>query len=1699
MRVLVLALAVALVAANQVKVAPEFAVGKTYSYNYEAILLGGLPEEGLARAGSKIRTKVLISPLSANNFILKLLDPELFEYSGIWPKDDFIPANKLTSALSAQLMTPLKFEYANGVVGKIFAPAGVSASVLNIVRGILNMLQMNIKKTTNVYELQEPGVQGVCKTHYVITEDAKAERFFLTKTKDLEHCQERIIKDIGTAYTEKCPECKTRGKALTGTAAYDYVMKPSETGALILEVSSVELIHFSPMNFLNGAAQMEAKQWLKFVEIQKSPVEPIKAEYLQRGSLQYEFGSELLQTPIQLLRITNAEAQIVEILNHLVSNNVAKVHEDAPLKFIELIQLLRLAKYESIEALWSQFKSRTAHREWILNTIPAIGTHVALRFIKEKFIAGEITFAEATRSLVAAVHTVTADTEALRLLQEFAEHQKVMESPVLREVADLGYGSLVWKYCVENPNCPVDLVRPLHDWTNKAVSKGDVKEIILTLKVLGNAGHPSSLKPILKVLPNFGSAAANLPLEVHIEGVLALRNIAKREPKMVQDVAVQLFMDRALNPELRMVAAIVLFETKLPMGLVTTLADALLKEENLQVSSLVYSYMKAMTRSTTPDFASVAAACNVAVRILSPKLNRLSYRYSRALLVDGYYNPWMVGAAASAFYVNDAATVLPRSILAKTRSYLAGAYADVIEIGVRTEGIQEALLKVQDLPDDMDRITKMKRVLKAISEWRSQPSKKPLVSAHVKFFGQEIAFANIDKPFIDQITALVTGPEVQAYGRRALDEVLAGVKFNYAQPLLVAEVRRILPTTVGLPMELSFYTSSVMNAAVELQATVSPPIGQDFRPAQLLKSDISMKAAFTPSVSMHTYAVMGVNTPMAQAVVVSRAKVHTIVPAKMEARLDMIKGNFKLDFLPVPGVNKIASVLIDTYAVARNVEDLAAAKITPMIPADYSPQSLKSSSWYPWMASSMNDGKSVPSELVIDPSGKTNKLIKVFEKTLCEKMETFGIKACVVMESRSAASIRDVPLYYAVGKHSAFVEVTPVSGPEIEKVEIEIQVGEKAAEKIIKVIEMSQDDETPEDRNVLLKLKKILSPGLKNLTSSSSSSSRSSSSVSSRSSSSSSKSSSSSSRRTSKVADTLDPNSKTSRLQRASRKSSSSSRSSKSSSSRSSSSSSSRSSSSSSSRSSSSSSSSSSRSKSKSKHHRYNMDFIKTHIHNHAPSSTRQDSKSSAQSFEDIYNKAKYLSRTVTPSVTVLIRAVRADHKEQGYQIAAYFDKATSRLQIIFVNLAEKNNWRICADGVKLSNHKLMAKIAWGIECKQYKTEFKVEAGIVDQQPALRMKLTWQKLPSSVKYYAKHLMYRVSDYVARYALQTGIEQNKDRNPSNEVKLTVAVVSEQSLNIVLKTPSRTIYKEDMPLPISLPIGKTASELQLYQDSWVDSIAYMVNKANAAECKVIKDTVVTFNNRKFKAELPNSCSLVLAQDSTNEAKFIVLLKRDQEHDQNMLIVKIADIDVELYQKDRVAMVRVNKEEIPVSRLPYHHPTADIQIRQSDEGISLSAQSQGLQEVYFDVNVQKVRVVDWMRGQMAGICGKADGEIRQEFRTPNTRLAKNAVSYAHSWVLPSKSCRDNSECYMTLESVKLEKQMVVHGQESKCYSVEPVLRCLAGCMPLRTTTVSIGFHCLPADTRMNRADGIFSKSVDLRETTEAHLACRCTPQCA
>lgn len=73
-----------------------------------------------------------------------------------------------------------------------------------------------------------------------------------------------------------------------------------------------------------------------------------------------------------------------------------------------------------------------------------------------------------------------------------------------------------------------------------------------------------------------------------------------------------------------------------------------------------------------------------------------------------------------------------------------------------------------------------------------------------------------------------------------------------------------------------------------------------------IKCNIQMSSP--SSIAVNTYAVMGINTALLQAALVSRAKLNSILPAKIAARLDINEGNFKIEALPVSVPEQIAAV-----------------------------------------------------------------------------------------------------------------------------------------------------------------------------------------------------------------------------------------------------------------------------------------------------------------------------------------------------------------------------------------------------------------------------------------------------------------------------------------------------------------------------------------------------------------------------------------------------------------------------------------------------------------------------------------------------------------------------------------------------------------------------------------------------------------------
>lgn len=144
---------------------------------------------------------------------------------------------------------------------------------------------------------------------------------------NVQHCR---CEDISVSSTQK-------KVILDGTSTYKYEIRKSARGSRMLLATVKEHIKFSPIDIMNGAVEMRSwygcsksvlgllpstkphvmhfyRQSLKYLNESKTPLEPARRS-LARGSVQYEFGKKLLQTPLQLLKINNAEAQVPQELS----------------------------------------------------------------------------------------------------------------------------------------------------------------------------------------------------------------------------------------------------------------------------------------------------------------------------------------------------------------------------------------------------------------------------------------------------------------------------------------------------------------------------------------------------------------------------------------------------------------------------------------------------------------------------------------------------------------------------------------------------------------------------------------------------------------------------------------------------------------------------------------------------------------------------------------------------------------------------------------------------------------------------------------------------------------------------------------------------------------------------------------------------------------------------------------------------------------------------------------------------------------------------------------------------------------------------------------------------------------------------------------------------------------------------------------
>ncbi|CAL8309666.1 unnamed protein product [Lota lota] len=1018
MRALILCCLVAAAASQSIRYDLSLEPGKTYEYKYvgQANFGRGLPN--LAESGVRLTCKVKIFSASAEAFMLQVSEVAFEEFNGFPSKNAFIEAPKLAARISAQLVKPFMFEYAGGHVGNIQAPAGTSDTIVNIVRGILGFFQPTVKTTQSVYTVEELGIHGLCQSNYAVEENA--EEMIITQVVDFNDCREKAAFYSGMATAVPDEVAAEKGDSIVATVKYVYTVNATAAGGVITKAQALEQQHFSPFNIKGGSFKMQATKDLFFVGVTDT-VEAIAVDPMEpKGNIVYKFVNNQANMPIMMQNLENPIPKIVELIKHLAQANIYEIDSTVSEDVMKAYQLLRVVPFEGLDALWKEFSGNAEHRQWFLNLVVEVNDARVLRFLEVRFKAGDISPTEAWQTLLLSFNHLQAVPELVEMAKGFLAIPFSKSDQFVWHTVVLAYGSLVYKHCNYYTPCPITAVQPLLDMALDSLKRASEEDMVLALKALGNAGHPASIKTIVRFLPAVAANPVALPARVQSAAVQALRLIAARDPHSVQEIGLSLFLQRDVPAELRMQILVIIFQTKPSMALVSMLTSHLMEETDLQVASFAYSYMKSFARSTAPDNHYFSTTCNMAVKILAPKFGRLSFNYSKAISMDWFSDDFLMGTAMEFLMIKDKSDIFPTEMTIKGKYYFIGRILQLLEVGIRPEGIKQ--LFGADIPGFKGDFSynDLQAVLKGIQGWEKLPNDKPLLSFFTRASGQEWFFADIKKEVIQNLIEAFSPSAVKdSPVWEMIDNLKKGISWHWTKPFLIFETRYFQATTLGFPIEIGKYYETVNAVTANVKAEVNPPVMENL--GQLMASEISLESDGFIGFTKDFWLFHGINTELFQCGTELKSKTPIAVPWRFSAKVNIREKKFELDFPPCKEPIELISVKSNVYAVSRNIEAPALPKMTPMMPI-------------------AND-EIVPAVVKSEPQAVVPNIGHPAPK-MCAESTVYGLGVCMESKLQRAYYQEEYPLYYFLGYTHFALSIVPVQPIKpVEKIHLEVNAG----------------------------------------------------------------------------------------------------------------------------------------------------------------------------------------------------------------------------------------------------------------------------------------------------------------------------------------------------------------------------------------------------------------------------------------------------------------------------------------------------------------------------------------------------------------------------------------------------------------------------------------------------------------------------------
>jgi hypothetical protein len=413
-------------------------------------------------------------------------------------------------------------------------------------------------------------------------------------------------------------------------------------------------------------------------------------------------------------------------------------------------------------------------------------------------------------------------------------------------------------------------------------------------------------------------------------------------------------------------------------------------------------------------------------------------------------------------------------------------------------------------------------------------------------------------------------------------------------------------------------------------------------------------------------------------------------------------------------------------------------------------------------------------------------------------------------------------------------------------------------------------------------------------------------------------------------------------------------------------------------------------------------------------------------------------------------------------------------------------------------------------ECKSSGEESPVACYEYLRQASFMNKYTFSVKYNNVPVSAMNATSKIFRAVkAYYYLNTDVATVAVRNPVNKITASIRFEprDQSRVNITVKTPRENVTMTDIWTPIRLPrhnvkrsilsalIDEYSSGSQSSQDTY----------QTRPICRIRSRSVQTFDGLRYQAPM-SDCYSVAAKDCSEQNRFAVLVKNDNTNAGNK-IVKILTHTQELVLKKSGSeiSVRENGEEASVNDMSSEEDASDYKpstCRKEGEIVACRLRNEGI-SVYFDGKSVDIKISPWYINNQCGLCGHMNYESSDEFRTPNQESTSDVRQFQQAYTLKDTECEASIpelEATCSSESCDYEPEYrrssseessyeipsefhssnklmeprqlnrVVQRMGKLCFSKEPLPTCSMHAHPAQAENREIEYTCIANDAENN-----------------------------